>query len=108
MSQSTQIQSEVKEIVDLLPIGSVVKLVGWDQKIMIYGRMQIQANTEEIFDYVGCPHPHGNISKEYNVFFRQNQINEILFRGYEDEEELQLRKKLIELEAAKKDSPPAQ
>ncbi|MED1507345.1 DUF4176 domain-containing protein [Bacillus proteolyticus] len=36
-----------------------------------------------------------NLSKDYNVFFDHIQIEEILFTGYENEEELSLRKELI-------------
>ncbi|OFD12394.1 hypothetical protein BTGOE6_01940 [Bacillus wiedmannii] len=37
-----------------------------------------------MWDYVSCPYPHGNLSKEYNVFFK----------GFETVEELELRNKL--------------
>ncbi|PFK42844.1 hypothetical protein COI93_11085 [Bacillus cereus] len=36
-----------------------------------------------------------NLSKDYNVFFDHIQIEEVLFTGYENEEELSLRKELI-------------
>lgn len=38
----------------LLPIGTVVKVAGKDNKIMICGRQQIDLETEEEFDYIGC------------------------------------------------------
>ncbi|MBC6976300.1 DUF4176 domain-containing protein [Bacillus sp. Xin] len=37
---------------------------------------------------------HGNLSKEYNVFFNHNQIAHLLFKGFETEGELELRDKL--------------
>ena len=69
---------------DLLPIGSVVLVEGINQPLMIYGRKQGQVNENKMWDYVSCPYPHGNLSKEYNVFFK----------GFETVEELELRNKL--------------
>ncbi|MBM7643967.1 hypothetical protein JOD45_000158 [Scopulibacillus daqui] len=82
----------------LLPIGSVVYLKDIDkQEVMIYGRKQKRENESKIWDYVGCPYPQGNISKDYNIFFDHNQILKVIFKGYETESEIQLRRKLVEL-----------
>ncbi|EMA6343382.1 DUF4176 domain-containing protein [Bacillus cytotoxicus] len=81
---------------DLLPIGSVVLVEGINQPLMIYGRKQQQANENKMWDYVSCPYPHGNLSKEYNVFFNHNQIARLFFKGFETVEELELRNKLSE------------
>ncbi|MCU5576174.1 DUF4176 domain-containing protein [Bacillus wiedmannii] len=67
-----------------LPNGSIVLLKGGTKKIVIYGRKQGQVNGNKMWDYVSCPYPHGNLSKEYNVFFK----------GFETVEELELRNKL--------------
>ncbi|MED2933074.1 DUF4176 domain-containing protein [Bacillus wiedmannii] len=66
-----------------------------NQPLMIYGRKQQQADNK-LWDYVSCPYPHGNLSKEYNVFFDHNQIIHLLFKGFETEDELELRSKLSE------------
>ncbi|AZQ48859.1 DUF4176 domain-containing protein [Bacillus albus] len=66
-----------------------------NQPLMIYGRKQQQADNK-LWDYVSCPYPHGNLSKEYNVFFNHNQIIHLLFKGFETEDELELRSKLSE------------
>lgn len=76
-----------------LPIGSVVLIEEINQPLMIYGRKQQQADNK-LWDYVSCPYPHGNLSKEYNVFFNHNQIIHLLFKGFETEDELELRSKL--------------
>ncbi|HDR6298795.1 MULTISPECIES: DUF4176 domain-containing protein [Bacillus] len=78
-----------------LPIGSVVLIEEINQPLMIYGRKQQQADNK-LWDYVSCPYPHGNLSKEYNVFFNHNQIIHLLFKGFETEDELELRSKLSE------------
>lgn len=80
---------------ELLPIGSVVLVEEINQLLMIYGRKQQQADNK-LWDYVSCPYPHGNLSKEYNVFFNHNQIAHLLFKGFETEGELELRSKLSE------------
>ncbi|WP_090689992.1 DUF4176 domain-containing protein [Bacillus sp. 166amftsu] len=51
------------------------------------GRKQKQSNRKNR-DYVGCLYPYGNLSKDYNVFFDHIQIEEVLFTGYENKEEL--------------------
>ncbi|PRT08298.1 hypothetical protein C6356_08075 [Bacillus wiedmannii] len=66
-----------------------------NQPLMIYGRKQQQADNK-LWDYVSCSYPHGNLSKEYNVFFNHNQIIHLLFKGFETEDELELRIKLSE------------
>lgn len=78
----------------LLPIGSVVLLNDMEQEIMIYGRAQLQGDGDKLWDYVGCIYPIGYINKDFNVFFDQKQINEVLFRGYENEHEILLKPKL--------------
>jgi hypothetical protein len=82
---------------DLLPIGSVVLVEGINQPLMVYGRKQQQVNEDKMWDYVSCPYPHGNLSKDYNVFFNHNQIASLLFKGFETVEELELRNKLLQI-----------
>ena len=43
------------------PLGSVVLLKNGTKRVMIYGRKQILASTGELFDYVACLYPEGNI-----------------------------------------------
>ncbi|MGM8366788.1 DUF4176 domain-containing protein [Virgibacillus sp. W0181] len=81
----------------LLPIGTVVKLNFVEQAVMIYGRKQKQANKEEIWDYVGCPYPQGHISEDTNVFFHQDQIVDVIFKGFESKGEITMRNKLKEI-----------
>lgn len=44
-----------------------------------------------------CLYPEGNLSEKYNVFFNHNEIEEIYFKGYEDDEEIYTRKLLKNL-----------
>ena len=69
-----------------LPLGTVVRLKNGTKRIMIYGRRQIQAETGEMYDYVACFYPEGNISPEYTFLFNGDSIEEVIFEGFSDEE----------------------
>ncbi len=64
------------------PIGTVVTLVNGDRPLMIYGRKQIQEESDLLWDYVACLYPEGNMGEDYNVFFQQEEIENVLFEGY--------------------------
>ena len=74
-----------------LPIGTVVTLVNGTKPIMIYGRKQMQQGNENIWDYVACLYPEGNLGDEYNVFFQHEEIGKVHHYGMEssDEDKLQ-------------------
>lgn len=80
----------------LLPNGTIVLLKGGNKRLMIYGRQQLvvgedKAGTEEdgevMYDYLGVPYPEGYINQEYTYVFNHTDIIDIIYRGYEDEEE---------------------
>lgn len=81
---------------EYLPIGSIVLLNNGTKRIMIYGRKQISMDTGEIYDYVACFYPEGNISQEYTFLFNNEDIREVLFRGFSDEENEEFLKVLEE------------
>ncbi len=72
---------------DLLPIGSVVLLKGAVKKIMIIGYMAIdKENTSKTYDYSGCIYPEGLLSSDQTLLFDHEQINQVFFEGYQNEE----------------------
>lgn len=75
-----------------LPIGSVVLLKNGSKKIMIYGRKQLAAETGEEFDYVACLYPEGNIDDDYTFLFNHENIDEVVFTGFADEDEEEFQK----------------
>lgn len=75
----------MEHIRELLPIGSVVLLKGGKKKLMIYGVMQSDKEQNE-HDYIGVLYPEGNIGPKAQFFFQHTDIDEVYFRGYEDEE----------------------
>lgn len=79
---------------DLLPIGSVVLLEDGEKKLMIYGRLQQQEGTDVAWDYIGCLYPEGNINKDFTYLFNHNNVKEIYFKGYRNEEEIEFQKKI--------------
>lgn len=79
----------------LLPIGSVVLLKDGTKKVMITGfYVMSEKNKETVFDYSACLYPEGVISSDKNLLFNHNQIEQICFMGYENEEEKEFKQKL--------------
>ncbi|MFI8705778.1 DUF4176 domain-containing protein [Bacillus sp. NPDC077411] len=72
----------------LLPNGSIVLLKGGTKKLVIYGRKQIlMVKKPVMYDYVGCFYPEGYMNPDYTFVFNHEDIEEIIFVGFVDEEE---------------------
>lgn len=79
-----------------LPIGSVVLLKGGTKKVMITGFCSIaEENQEKIYDYCGCIYPEGYLSSDEVCLFDHDQISEVYFVGFEDEEEKEFKDNLV-------------
>lgn len=75
----------------ILPIGSIVTLKG-DQAtpLMIVNRAALfeeKKNQIGYFDYSGVLYPNGIDETEDFCFFNQEDIKEVLFEGYRNQEE---------------------
>ena len=82
-------------IKDLLPIGSIVLLKEGEKRLMIDGIMQSDVSRKhKEYDYVGILYPEGHIGDEFQYLFNHEDIDKIVFRGYEDEERMQFLEKL--------------
>lgn len=75
----------MKKIKELLPIGTVVLLKNASKKLMIYGVMQSDTENNQ-YDYVGVLYPEGSIGPEGQFLFQHEDIDQIFYRGYEDDE----------------------
>lgn len=64
----------------LYPLGTVVKLKGKDQKIMIY-TIAVKIDGKSI-DYLGKEIPRGQVQ---GIAFNHEDIQEVLFIGYQKE-----------------------
>lgn len=75
---------------ELLPLGSVVYLEEGTQKLVIIGRGAIFEDPdsgEEVFaDYMGVLYPVG-LQSNSTLFFQHENIDEVVFEGYKDDEE---------------------
>lgn len=77
-----------------LPIGSVVLLKNANKPIMVTGFCIVPTGTEitkdgekeaelKVYDYCGCRYPEGTMDTNLFHAFNHDQIEEILFTGYE-------------------------
>lgn len=73
---------------NILPLGSVVRLKKGEIKLMIISRVPLYNNKGTIgyFDYAGCLHPVGQNGQQ-TFFFNEDDIDEVFFQGYVDDEE---------------------
>ena len=85
-----------------LSIGSVVKLKNAQKRLMITGFLAVEQgeNAEKkIWDYCGCLYPEGILSSKNNFLFNHDQIEEIQFKGFADEEEKSFKEKVNQVVA---------
>ena len=74
-------------IEDLLPIGSVVLLKQGIKKLMIIGIKTAKSNEpEKEYDYIGVLYPEGYIGEQGKFLFDHDDINDIIFTGYNNPE----------------------
>lgn len=77
----------------LLPIGSVVQLKESTKRVMIIGVCQKAVDTELVYDYAGCLFPEGYLDPNKLFLFHQERIEQLISIGYQDEEQLEFKKK---------------
>ena len=72
----------------VLPLGTIVYLKEGNTKLMIVGRGAAfnDGVEDKVSDYVGVIYPNG-IDPNDALFFNHEDIDEVVFEGYSDEEE---------------------
>ncbi len=71
----------------ILPLGSVVLLNGGTKKVMIIGYcMKTPEKPNQIYDYCGCVFPEGVLRSDVTCVFNHEQIKEICFSGFQNDE----------------------
>ena len=71
----------------LLPIGSVVRLIGSERNFMIVATCVIKDDEKkEVFDYAACIFPEGFTDSDNMFLFNRDQIDDIFCVGYMTEE----------------------
>lgn len=91
-------------IKDLLPIGSIVLLKDGSKKLMVFGVKQTDENTGREYDYAGVIYPEGNLGNNTWFLFDHENIAEVCFLGYEDQERTDFIERLSDYYAGKSDS----
>lgn len=72
---------------DLLPIGSVVTLKGGIKKLMIIGvKMATQDEPDNFYDYMGVLFPEGFVGIQSCFLFNHDDVNDVIFLGYNNPE----------------------
>lgn len=80
---------------EFLPIGSVVLLKGGTKRVMVTGFCSVDNNEKErMYDYTGCLYPEGIINSNEICLFDNNQIDQVFFKGFIDEEEIKFKDEL--------------
>ena len=75
-----------------LPIGSVVRLKDTpDQLFMIFGWLQKSLHREGVYDYIAVMYPEGLANKVLCFYFNEDEIEEVLFKGFQNDKELEYR-----------------
>lgn len=78
-----------------LPIGSVVMLKGGKKRVMVTGFCTMANDSDDaVYDYSGCLYPEGLLDSNEICLFNNDQIDEVFFRGFVDEEEEAFKKEL--------------
>ncbi|MDO4329643.1 MAG: DUF4176 domain-containing protein [Lachnospiraceae bacterium] len=81
-----------------LPIGSVVLLKGATKRMMILGYCRYKAGDQtKLYDYCGCSYPEGFLSPDQTAVFDHDQIEQIYALGYQNDEQIAFRQKLIQV-----------
>ena len=81
---------------NMLPIGSVVRTIGAERKLMVVGRIVTTEEKDKIFDYVVVPYPEGVGASDQMFFFDRDQIEELLFVGFQDPEALEFQREVLD------------
>ena len=78
-----------------LPIGTVVLLKDGTKKLMVIGYGF--SNDNKTFDYAGCLYPEGIFNLENLFAFDHEQISNVYYTGYIDEEGQEFQTKLKDI-----------
>lgn len=74
-------------ITELLPVGSVVLLKNAIKKLVIIGIKPTAIESEPVeYDYVGVLYPEGFLGADSNFLFNHEDINDVIFVGYNNPE----------------------
>lgn len=76
---------------ELLPLGTVLTVKNGKKRIMIIGRLQKAAGTDDIYDYAAVLWPEGYIDSKHVYLFNQENIHCLYHIGLQDTIEFSFR-----------------
>ena len=91
---------------EYLPIGTVVLLKGGEFPIMVTGFQVAFKDDDKVYDYGACYYPQGIISMEETLAFNHTSIKNILYMGYESEQDKEFKKVLNDIPDDVEDMEP--
>ena len=59
----------------------------------------------KIYDYLGCPYPDGVMSSDIFLYFDKEDIEEVIFNGYSNDDDKDYKEKYIKVRAFYEESP---
>ena len=81
---------------NMLPIGSVVLLKEGEKRVMICSRVISNSADQKIYDYAACLYPEGIVDSDNLYFFNRDAIDLVFFLGFQDVEEIEFRKNVLD------------
>ena len=81
---------------DFLPLGSIVLLKDAKRYVVVIGYTVVEEGSKDVWDYLACAYPIGVVDSSKNLLFNKDQIKEVIFTGFRDEEGRKFRNKLSE------------
>lgn len=96
MEENKKTETAAGEEKEFLPLGSIVLLNGSVKKMMILSRGAFTnvKGTQRFFDYGACTYPEG-VTTDAIIYFNGKDIQQIVSRGYSDNEEEQMQENLM-------------
>ena len=70
----------MRDIKQLLPIGSIINVKGTEKKLMVIGILMNNNNVK--YDYMTVPFPEGYMDQEHMYLVNHEDIDRVLFLGY--------------------------
>lgn len=80
-----------KTIKEILPLGTIVTLIGGTKKIMICGRIQEEKKSGKLYDYSACYYPEGILEATELFLFQHEDVDKIYFVGMQEADEFAFR-----------------
>ena len=86
-------------MMSLYPVGTVVKLKESDIELVIIGYARKDPESGIMYDYVGVHAVYGMSLSTDLIFFNEEHIEEVVFRGFEDDDYAELKQSFLDAAA---------